>query len=106
LTGVLDLEGVHLAPLRLFADIHTKRVLELGCGDGRLTLPIAAEASRSDWPSRDDQRVARRGWLALARRVPLTGGDLVVVLAKHDLSLFDRARYRARANRLTAASDP
>jgi 2-polyprenyl-3-methyl-5-hydroxy-6-metoxy-1,4-benzoquinol methylase len=45
LTGVLDPEGVHLAALRRFADFRGKRVLELGCGDGRLTLPIAAEAS-------------------------------------------------------------
>jgi ubiquinone/menaquinone biosynthesis C-methylase UbiE len=44
--SVLDPEGVHLAALRRLADFRGRRVLELGCGDGRLTLGIAADASR------------------------------------------------------------
>jgi 2-polyprenyl-3-methyl-5-hydroxy-6-metoxy-1,4-benzoquinol methylase len=43
---VLDPEGAHLAALRRHADFTGLSVLELGCGDGRLTVPIAADASR------------------------------------------------------------
>jgi predicted RNA methylase len=42
---VLDPEGAHLAALRRLGDFRDQRVLELGCGDGRLTLGIAAEAA-------------------------------------------------------------
>jgi ubiquinone/menaquinone biosynthesis C-methylase UbiE len=42
---VLDPEGAHLAALRRLVDFRGRRVLELGCGDGRLTLGIAEEAA-------------------------------------------------------------
>ena len=42
MTRVLDPEGAHLAALRQLGDFGGRRVLELGCGDGRLTLGIAA----------------------------------------------------------------
>ena len=41
---VLDPEDAHLAALRRLGDFRGKRILELGCGDGRLTAGIAAEA--------------------------------------------------------------
>ena len=44
-TRVLDPEGAHLAALRRLADFRDQRVLELGCGDGRLTIGIAADAA-------------------------------------------------------------
>jgi ubiquinone/menaquinone biosynthesis C-methylase UbiE len=44
-TRVLDPEGAHLAALRRLCDFGGRRVLELGCGDGRLTLGIAADAA-------------------------------------------------------------
>ncbi len=43
--GVLDPEGAHLAALRRLGDFRGRRVLELGCGDGRLTLGIARDAA-------------------------------------------------------------
>jgi predicted RNA methylase len=43
-TPVLDPEGAHLAALRRLGDFRGRRVLELGCGDGRLTLGIAGDA--------------------------------------------------------------
>jgi ubiquinone/menaquinone biosynthesis C-methylase UbiE len=43
-SSVLDPEGEHIAALRRLTDCRDQRVLELGCGDGRLTLGIAAEA--------------------------------------------------------------
>ena len=45
MTAVLDPEGVHLAALRRLCDFTGHRVLELGCGDGRLTLGIARDAA-------------------------------------------------------------
>ncbi|MGB2874758.1 MAG: class I SAM-dependent methyltransferase [Gaiellaceae bacterium] len=43
--SVLDPEGEHIAALHRLGDFRDQRVLELGCGDGRLTLGIAAEAA-------------------------------------------------------------
>ena len=45
MTRVLDPEGAHLAALRRLGDVRGRRVLELGCGDGRLTLGVAADAA-------------------------------------------------------------
>ena len=42
---MLDPEGAHLAALRLLGDFQGRRVLEFGCGEGRLTVPIAREAA-------------------------------------------------------------
>ncbi len=43
--GVLDPEGSHLAALRRLQDFAGARVIEVGCGDGRLTLGIAEHAA-------------------------------------------------------------
>jgi ubiquinone/menaquinone biosynthesis C-methylase UbiE len=42
---VLDPEGAHLAALRRLGDFAGRRVLEMGCGEGRLTLGIATDAA-------------------------------------------------------------
>jgi ubiquinone/menaquinone biosynthesis C-methylase UbiE len=42
---ILDPEGAHLAALRRLAQFDGARVLEMGCGEGRLTCGIAAEAA-------------------------------------------------------------
>ena len=42
---VLDPEGAHLAALRRLCDFAGRGVLEMGCGEGRLTLGIAADAA-------------------------------------------------------------
>jgi methylase of polypeptide subunit release factors len=44
-TPVLDPEGVHLAALRRLGDFARRRVLELGCGDGRLTVGLGQDAA-------------------------------------------------------------
>ena len=44
MTPVLDPEGAHLVALRRLVDFSGRRVLEMGCGDGRLTLGIARDA--------------------------------------------------------------
>ena len=43
---MLDPEGAHLAALRRLGDFRGRRVLELGCGEGRLTVPLALDAAR------------------------------------------------------------
>jgi ubiquinone/menaquinone biosynthesis C-methylase UbiE len=71
-TPVLDPEGAHLAALCRLGDFRGRRVLELGCGDGRLTLGIADEAARVLAFDPDDEAVerARRSLPAeLAERV-------------------------------------
>jgi len=45
MSRVLDPEGAHLAALRRLGAFRGERILELGCGDGRLTLGIATEAA-------------------------------------------------------------
>lgn len=42
--GTLDPEGAHLAALRRLVDFRGRHVLEMGCGEGRLTEGIAADA--------------------------------------------------------------
>ncbi len=42
---VLDAEGAHLASLRRLFNFRQLRVLEIGCGDGRLTAGMAADAA-------------------------------------------------------------
>lgn len=42
--AILDPEGAHLAALRRLGDFRGRRVLEMGCGEGRLTRGIAADA--------------------------------------------------------------
>jgi predicted RNA methylase len=72
LTSVLDPEGEHIAALRRLADFRTRRVLEMGCGEGRLTLGIAAEAESVLAFDPDAEAVER------ARRfLPATLGDRV-----------------------------
>jgi 2-polyprenyl-3-methyl-5-hydroxy-6-metoxy-1,4-benzoquinol methylase len=44
-TRSVDPEGAHLAALRRLADFRGQRVLEVGCGDGRLTLGVAADGA-------------------------------------------------------------
>jgi 2-polyprenyl-3-methyl-5-hydroxy-6-metoxy-1,4-benzoquinol methylase len=45
MAAVLDPEEAHLAALRRLGDFDGRRVLELGCGDGRLTPGIARDAA-------------------------------------------------------------
>ena len=46
MTRTLDPEGAHLAALRRVADFRGRRVLEMGCGEGRLSVGLAADAAR------------------------------------------------------------
>ena len=57
--AVLDPEGAHLAALRRLGDFAGRRVLEMGCGEGRLTLGIAADAAHVFAFDPDADAVAR-----------------------------------------------
>ena len=44
-TRVVDAEGAHLAAVLRAADLRGRRVLEVGCGEGRLTWGLAPPAA-------------------------------------------------------------
>jgi 2-polyprenyl-3-methyl-5-hydroxy-6-metoxy-1,4-benzoquinol methylase len=89
----LDPEGAHLAALRRLADFRGRRVLEMGCGEGRLTVGLAdagatvlafdpdpgsiAEARRS-LPAELAHRVSYR--VASAQEVDVERGAFDLVL--------------------------
>jgi ubiquinone/menaquinone biosynthesis C-methylase UbiE len=58
---VVDAEGAHLAAILRVADFSGKRVLEVGCGEGRLTWGIAHVAASvlAFDPNADDVATAR-----------------------------------------------
>ncbi|HXV57395.1 MAG TPA: class I SAM-dependent methyltransferase [Gaiellaceae bacterium] len=92
--SLLDPEGSHLAALRRLADFRGARVLEVGCGDGRLTAGIAEEAA-SVWAfDPDGAAIARAGArLAgdVAERVTLRVGgarEIEIPRADFDLVVF------------------
>ncbi len=94
MSRVLDPEGAHLAALRRLTDFGGQRVLELGCGDGRLTIPVAADAAYVLAFDPDAEAVgrARRSLPAeLAARVEyraVSGTAIEVERCSFDLALF------------------
>jgi ubiquinone/menaquinone biosynthesis C-methylase UbiE len=94
MTSVLDPEGAHVAALRRLADFRRQRVLELGCGDGRLTVPIAADAAHVlafDPDSEAVERALRSRPDELAERVEYrvaSGTEMNVERCSFDLALF------------------
>ena len=92
--GVLDPEGAHLAALRRLADFTDARVLEVGCGDGRLTLGIAEQAASVFAFDPDEQAVERahtRLPAELADRVTYEVGsaaELEIPRSAYDIVVF------------------
>jgi predicted RNA methylase len=93
-TPVLDPEGAHLAALRRLGDFRGRRVLELGCGDGRLTLGIASDAASvlAFDPDREAVERARQSLPAeLAERVSYrvaSGTEIELEPLSFDLVVF------------------
>jgi 2-polyprenyl-3-methyl-5-hydroxy-6-metoxy-1,4-benzoquinol methylase len=94
MTRVLDPEQAHLAALRRLADFSCKRIIELGCGDGRLTVPIARDAAfvLAFDPDEEAVECARTSLPAeLAGRVAYKvapGDQIEVEPTSFDLTLF------------------
>lgn len=94
MSRVVDPEGAHLAALRRLADFHGQRVIELGCGDGRLTVPVARDAAHvlAFDPDSDAVARARQALPAeLAERVEYrvaAGTEIQVERGSFDLALF------------------
>ena len=94
MTPVLDPEGAHLAALRQLGDFRGQRVLELGCGDGRLTVGIAEDAAHVHAFDPDGETVerARRSLPAeLAERVTYqvaSGKEIEIAPHSFDLIVF------------------
>jgi ubiquinone/menaquinone biosynthesis C-methylase UbiE len=91
---VLDPEGAHLAALRRLGEFQGRRVLELGCGDGRLTVGLAAEAASvlAFDPDAEAVASARRTLPAqLAERVTYrvaSGTEIELEPVSFDLAVF------------------
>ena len=94
MTPVLDPEGAHLAALRRLDDFRDRRVLELGCGDGRLTLGIASDAASvlAFDPDREAVERAQRSLPSdLAERVAYrvaSGKEIELEPFSFDLAVF------------------
>ena len=90
----LDPEGAHLAALRRLGDFTERRVLELGCGEGRLTVGIAEHASHllAFDPDADAVKRARRSLPAdLCERVTYqvaSGREIEIEPHAYDITVF------------------
>ena len=93
MTGVLDPEGAHLAALLRVADFTGAQVLEVGCGDGRLTVGVAGRAAavhafdpdaaaiaraRTALPAELSERVSYSAATAAAIEIPRSAYDIVL----------------------------
>ena len=94
---VLDPEGAHLAALHRLQDFTGARVIEVGCGDGRLTLGIAERAASVLAFDSDGAAISRaRAALPdrLAGKVSYRAAsaiDVELAPASHDIALFSWA---------------
>ena len=93
LTTSLDPEGAHLAALRRLANFASASVLEVGCGDGRLSLGIAEQAAtvlafdpdedaikeaQATLPRQLTGRISYRAASATTIEIPRSEHDIVV----------------------------
>lgn len=91
---MLDPEGAHLAAMRRLGDFSGQRVLELGCGDGRLTHAIASDAESVlafDPDAEGVARARRSSPAELAERVTYevaSGMEIEVERLSFDLVVF------------------
>lgn len=87
-----DPEGLETAALARVVDFHGKRVLEVGCGDGRLTWRYAPAAARVFGIDPDEELIHTAVETTppdLADRVRFTVGDVVEM--EHEPASYDVA---------------
>jgi ubiquinone/menaquinone biosynthesis C-methylase UbiE len=90
----VDPEGAELAALRRLCPLDGQRVLELGCGDGRLTFQYAASTAFVLAVDSDEERIAdavKARPAALAERVRFEAADAAEADARpnsFDVALF------------------
>ncbi len=94
MSRVIDPEGAHLAALLRLGDFRDKRVLELGCGEGRLTIGVAADA-RSVLAFDPDAEAVERAQLSLPAELEqrvsyqvASGKEIEIEPGSFDLALF------------------
>lgn len=91
---VVDPDGVELATIRELVDLRGLEVVDVGCGDGRLTFACASEGARVFGFDPDEEAIAlARGKIPrdLRSRVELEVADGVefeLPRRKFDLALF------------------
>ena len=91
---ILDPEGAHLAALRRLGSFRGRDVLELGCGDGRLTLAVAAEATSVLAFDSDAEAIERArdslptGLAGRVRYRVASGAEIEIAPQTFDLALF------------------
>ena len=93
MTIVLDPEGAHLAALRRLADFEGMSVLEVGCGEGRLTTGLGEDgatvwafdpgadrvaAARASLPDELAERVSFQVGSAREIEIPRSNFDIVL----------------------------
>jgi ubiquinone/menaquinone biosynthesis C-methylase UbiE len=94
MTLVVDPDGVEIATVRELVDLHESRVVEIGCGDGRMTFDCArAGASLLAFdPDEESIRQARAATPRhLKRRIEFEVADAAEIElpeAEFDLALF------------------
>ena len=97
MTRVLDPEGAHLAALRRLQDFTGARVIEVGCGDGRLTLGIAERAATVLAFDPDEAAVSRAraavpdGLRDRVRYEVASATEIEVAAASFDIAVFSWA---------------
>jgi 2-polyprenyl-3-methyl-5-hydroxy-6-metoxy-1,4-benzoquinol methylase len=94
MTRVVDPDGTHLEVLRGLADFSGARVLEIGAGDGRLTMGFAPDAASvlAIDPDEDSIAEAERSLAAdLRERVSFrvaSAADVDIPRTAFDIVLF------------------
>jgi ubiquinone/menaquinone biosynthesis C-methylase UbiE len=91
---VIDPDGVEIATMRELVDFSGLRVLEIGCGDGRMTFSYAGDVA-SAFAIDPDEELIRRAREATPRRLrgrigfeAADAADVDLPKLEFDLALF------------------
>jgi len=84
-----DPEGIETAHLRDFAPLTGARVLEVGCGDGRLTWRYAAAARRVVGIDPDAEELS----IAFRKRLPHLRSTVILTQAQAEALPFPRETF-------------